>query len=168
MLACVFWDRVNNFYTNILHTVYIYNHTSHVGRWRKIFFLQCLYSKLLFLHSAHWPALQSRVLYLSEFGVRLAYKHTALPDTQWLLPCTRLSACLHMCHTANRLPACCFSFSPFLWCLSERFPPCFLFPTMHHGLYQQEVKSDVQLHCSNLLCNRLYFTASLNLLYQQP
>lgn len=123
MLACVFWNHVNNFYTNILYTVYIYNHTSRVGRWRKIFFLRCLYSKLLFLHRAQWPGLQCPLLYLSEFGVWFADKHTAIPDTQRLQPCTCSSVCLHMWHTDNLLPAFCFSFFPSLYSLSERFPP---------------------------------------------
>lgn len=123
MLACVFWNHVNNLYTNTLYTVYIYNHTSHVGWWRKIFFLQCLYSKLLFLHRAQWPGPQ-RSSATSEFGVRCVDKHTALPDTR-LPPYTRSlsSVCLHMWRTANLLTAFCFSFSPSLYCLSERFPP---------------------------------------------
>lgn len=165
MLACVFSNHVNKFYTNIFYTVYIYNRPSHVGRWRKIFFLQCLYSKLLFLQST-----VTRTAVSSSPRVPLslgcgAYKHTARPDTRPLQPCTRSSVCLRMWHTANLLPAFCFSFSPSLYCLSERFPPRFLFPTMHRGLYQgaQEVKRcwDVKPHWSNSLCNLLYFPASL-------
>lgn len=171
MLACVFWNHVNNLYTNTLYTVYIYNHTSHVGWWQKIFFLQCLYSKLLFLHRAQWPGPQWPVSL--GCGVPINTPHYLIHD---YLPYTRSlsSVCLHMWRTANLLPAFCFSFSPSLYCLSERFPPSFLFPTMHHGLYQgaQEVKrcSDVKAHSSNSVCNLLIFysllCASLTLLYQ--
>lgn len=108
MSGCVFWNHVNNFYTNILHAVYIYNHTSHVGRWRKIFSLQCLYSKLLFLRVAGDQNCSGQFSISASFGVWCLYKHPAVPDTQRLPPCTRSSLCLHMWHTANLLPAFCF------------------------------------------------------------
>lgn len=168
MSGCVFWNHVNNFYTNILYAVYIYNHTSHVGRWRKIFSLQCLYSKLLFLRVAGDQNCSGQFSISASFGVWCLYKHPAVPDTQRLPPCTRSSSlCLHMWHTANLLPAFCF-FSVFT-VYQRDSPPSFLFPTMHRGLYQaaKEVKrcSDAKPRLYNSICNLP--CASLTLFYRQ-
>lgn len=175
MLACVFSNHVNNFYTNILCTVYIYNHTSHVGWWWKIFFLQCLYSKLLFLHRAQWPGLQCPVSL--GCGVPINTPHYLIGDYRRVH--ARSSVCLHMWHTANLLPAFCFSFSPSLCCLSERCPPSLpKLPVSHNAPWPLSgcARGKKVLGCKVSL---VHFTqqsplfsslpcASLTLLYQRP
>lgn len=169
MLACVFWNHVNNFYTNILYTVYIYNHTHPVLDGGGKYFSCGVYIQSFCFFTEHSD--QDCSVHFS-ISVSLG---CGLPinTPQYLIhnDYSRVHARLCVC-TCDTLIICClpFVFLSFpLFTLYQRdSPPSFLFPTMRHGFYQgaQEVKRclDVKPHSFNSLLF-LYFPAPFRLLW---